>query len=160
MVDPTKATQAEITPTLEEVVRRRADLYQAILALERAAARPAVAREEQWVEGVLEALDEVEREILDHVEITERRDGLYDELVDVAPRLSRNVRLLRDEHPGMQEATATLKARLTTTPVQDDREVAETRDEIQHLLGRLVKHRQRGADLLWEAYSLDTGGGE
>jgi len=110
MFDPTKAAEAEITPTLEEVVRRRAGLYQAILALERAAARPAVAREEQWVEGVLEALDEVEREIVDHIEITERRNGLYDEIVDVAPRLSRNVRSLRDEHPQMQEATSTLKA--------------------------------------------------
>ena len=110
----------EITPTLEEVVRRRADLYQAILALERAAARPAVGREDEWALGVIEALDEVEREIVDHVEITERHDGLYDEIVDAAPRLSRNVQLLRAEHPQMQEATSALKARLEATPVETD----------------------------------------
>jgi hypothetical protein len=160
MIDHTGTTEAVTTPTLEEVVRRRADLYQAILALERAAARPAVGREEEWVTGVVEALGEVEGEIADHIEITERRDGLYDEIVHAAPRLSRNTQRLRDEHPVMQEASSTLRARLTTMAGQDDLDVAETRDEIQHLLGLLVKHRQRGADLLWEAYSLDTGGGE
>ena len=150
----------EITPTLEEVVRRRADLYRSILALERAAARPAVGREEEWVAGVIEALDEVGREIVDHVEITERHDGLYAEIVDAAPRLSRNVQTLRSEHPQMQEASSALKARLETTPVETEEEVAEARNGIQHVLGLLVKHRQRGADLLWEAYSLDTGGAE
>lgn len=150
----------EITPTLEEVVRRRADLYQAILALERAAARPAVAREDEWVRGVIEALREVEREIADHVEITERQDGLYDEIVDAAPRLSHNVQLLRAEHPEMVEATLALRTRLETEPAENAEQVAEARDGIQHVLGRLVKHRQRGADLLWEAYSLDTGGAE
>ena len=41
MADLTKATPQEITATLEEVVRRRADLHRAILALERAAAESA-----------------------------------------------------------------------------------------------------------------------
>ena len=154
------ASTQQITPTLEEVVRRRSDLYQAILSLERAAARPAVGREEEWGLGVVEALDEVAREIVDHVEITERQQGLYDEIVEAAPRLGRNVQLLRDEHPEMQEATSALKARLEATPVETPEQVADARDGIQHVLGILVKHRQRGADLLWEAYSLDTGGAE
>ena len=160
MVSPTQGTAVEITPTLEEVVRRRADLYHAILALEGAAARPATGREEDWVAGVIEALGEVEHEIDDHIEITERPTGLYDEIVDVAPRLSRNIQRLRAEHPQMQEATSTLRARLAATSAHDAAEVTVARDEIQHVLGLLVKHRQRGADLLWEAYSLDTGGAE
>jgi len=158
MVDPTEDTEQEVTPTLEEAVRRRADLYQAILGLERAAARPAVAREEQWVKGVIEALEELEGEIIDHIEVTERHDGLYAEIVEAAPRLSRKVQLLRDEHPEMQEATSSLRARLTTARVSDAGSVDEARDEIQHVLGRLVKHRQLGADLVWEAYSRDIGG--
>ena len=160
MVSPTQGTTAEITPTLEEVVRRRADLYRAILALEGAAARPATGREEDWVAGVLEALGEVEHEIAEHIEITERPTGLYDEIVDVAPRLSRNIQRLREEHPQMQEATSNLRACVAAMSAHDATEVAAARDEIQHVLGLLVKHRQRGADLLWEAYSLDTGGAE
>jgi hypothetical protein len=153
MLEPT----GTVTPTLDEVVRRRADLYQAILGLERAAARPAVAREDEWVDGVIEALVELEHEIVDHIAITERPDGLYDEIVEAAPRLSRNVQSLRDEHPDMQAATSVLRSRLEAGGIAS---VDEARDQIASVLGRLVKHRQHGADLLWEAYSLDTGGAE
>jgi len=157
MADWTNTVAPEVTPTLHEVVRRRADLYQAILGLERAAARPAVGREDEWVDGVLDALAELDHEIADHIDITERPDGLYDEIVEAAPRLSRSVQMLRDEHPDMQAATSALRSRLEA---RDAVPVDDARDEIQHVLGRLVKHRQHGADLLWEAYSLDTGGAE
>ena len=158
MADWTNTVAPEVTPTLDEVVRRRADLYQAILGLERDAARPAVAREDEWVEGVLGALAELEHEIADHIDITERPDGLYDEIVEAAPRLSRSVQVLREEHPDMQAAAAALRSMLEDR--RDTVSVDDARDEIAHVLGRLVKHRQHGADLLWEAYNLDTGGAE
>jgi hypothetical protein len=60
----------------------------------------------------------------------------------------------------MKEETAALKERLEANPVETPEQVAEARDGIQSVLGLLVKHRQRGADLLWEAYNLDTGGAE
>ena len=160
MADLTKAAPQEMTATLEEVVRRRADLHQAILGLQRAAAEPAEGREEQWQAGVIAALEEVEGEIVDHIEVTERDHGLYDEIIDVAPRLSRNIEVLRNEHPELQVATSALRARLASAPVRGDEAVAEARHAIDHVLAQLVSHRRRGADLLWEAYSLDTGGGE
>ena len=160
MADLTKAAPQEMTATLEEVVRRRAGLHQAIMGLERAAAEPASSREEQWQAGVIAALEEVESEIVDHIEVTEREHGLYDEITDVAPRLSRNIEVLRNEHPEMQAATSALRARLVSAPVRGDEAVAEARHAVDHVLAQLVSHRRRGADLLWEAYSLDTGGGE
>ena len=57
----------------------------------------------------------------------------------------------------MRDAAEALRARLADA---DDVSIEETRDEIQRVLGRLVKHRQHGADLLWEAYNLDTGGSD
>ena len=147
----------ETTRTLDEVVRRREDLYQALLSLEQAAARPAAGREDEWLEHVIAAAEVVEHEIDVHIDVTERPDGLYAEIVEVAPRLSHNVALLRDEHPEMRESVVTLRARLQA---EYPPSVEETRDEVQRVLGRLVKHRQHGADLLWEAYSLDTGGAE
>lgn len=160
MADLTKVAPQKITATLEEVVRRRADLHQAILTLERAAAEPATGREKPWLATVIEALEEVEGEIVDHIEITEREHGLYDEIIDVAPRLSRNIERLRSEHPEMEEATAALRARLATSAGCADPMVAATKEAIGEVLALLVAHRRRGADLLWEAYSLDTGGGE
>jgi hypothetical protein len=143
--------------TLQEVARRRADLYDAILELERAAARPASGREEEWAEGVIAALAQLEREIDDHIEITERPDGLYAEITDAAPRLSHKVERLRDEHPVMRDSTAALKAEIEATPPADAQSVETARDSIQRVLGRLVKHRQLGADLVWEAYARDLG---
>jgi hypothetical protein len=32
------------------------------------------------------------------------------------------------------------------------------RDDLQRLMGRIVRHRQGGADLVWEAYAIDIGG--
>lgn len=160
MVDTSTSPDDSGTPAFDEAVHRRADLYQAILALEQAAARPAAAREERWLAGVVEALGRLEQEIADHIEITERPQGLYDEIIDIAPRLTHNVQRLRDEHPQMLDAASTLRTRLTTEPVGDAQSIDETRDEIQRVLGRLVKHRQRGADLVWEAYSRDIGGAD
>jgi hypothetical protein len=158
MVDPRERGDGSVTPALDEAVHRRADLYQAILALEQAAARPAAAREELWVAGVLEALAHLEREVVEHIEVTERPGGLYAEIIDTAPRLGHSVQRLRDEHPQMLEAATALSVRLTTDPPGDAGSVDEARDEIQRVLGRLVKHRQRGADLVWEAYTRDIGG--
>jgi hypothetical protein len=32
------------------------------------------------------------------------------------------------------------------------------REEVTTLMGQLVRHRQKGADLVWEAYDVDLGG--
>src|SRR6476659_6188939 len=156
MADLTKAAPQEMTATLEEVVRRRADLHQAILGLERAAAAPAGGNEEQWQAGVVAALEDVEDEIVDHIEVTERDHGLYDEIIDVAPRLTRNIEVLRSEHPEMQAATSALRARLASAPVRGDDAVAEARHAIEHVLAQLVSHRRRGADLFLDEDSADT----
>ena len=34
------------------------------------------------------------------------------------------------------------------------------RNDLQRLLGGIVRHRQLGADLVWEAYNVDIGGPE
>ena len=36
----------------------------------------------------------------------------------------------------------------------------QVRDDVTRLLGRLVRHRQRGSDLLYEAWAVDIGGGD
>ena len=36
----------------------------------------------------------------------------------------------------------------------------DARDDLQRFIGRVIRHRQRGADLVWEAYNVDIGGVE
>lgn len=151
-------TSTEITPTLGETAARRADLYAALLAVEHAISRPGVGREPDWVDAVLQSLRDLDHEINEHIEVTERPDGLYDEIMETAPRLAGRIQRLRDEHPVMRDTTRELIARLESTPVGESWPLDDARDELQRLLGLLVRHRQRGADLVWEGYSLDIGG--
>jgi hypothetical protein len=49
-----------------------------------------------------------------------------------------------------------LLARVTASDLVGD--VDKVRDLGTALLGRLVRHRQRGSDLVFEAYEFDIGG--
>jgi hypothetical protein len=150
--------QPEVSPTLAEARQRRADLHEALIAVEQATSRPAVGREADWSNDVVRRLHDLAGTIDEHVQITERPGGLYDEISGKAPRLAPKIETLKAEHPAMREGTLELLARLEATPLGDAWPVADARDDLQRLLGRLVRHRQLGADLVWEAYNLDIGG--
>jgi hypothetical protein len=150
----------ELTPTLEETARRRADLHHALIEVERAISSPAVGREADWAKDVVLRLEELGRTIDEHIEVTERPEGLYDEITHRAPRLAGKIDRLRDEHPAMRDGTIAVTAKLQTVGVGDAWPLDEARDDLQRLLGKIVRHRQLGADLVWEAYNLDIGGVE
>ena len=42
--------------------------------------------------------------------------------------------------------------------LQTEEAVAAHREAATELVGRIVRHRQRGADLIYEAYEVDIGG--
>jgi hypothetical protein len=58
----------------------------------------------------------------------------------------------------MRERTHQLAERLETRGVGDDWPLDDARDDVQRLLGEIVRHRQHGADLVYEAYHVDIGG--
>ena len=159
MTDPDEKS-SDLTPTLAETARRRADLHQALVQVEQAISSPAIGREADWTKEVVRGLQDLGHTIGEHIEVTERANGLYDEIAQRAPRLSGKIDRLREEHPEMRDATTTTTTKLETTPIGDGWELSEARDELQRLLGRIVRHRQLGADLVWEAYNLDIGGVE
>ena len=117
-------------------------------------------READWSKDVIRTLQDLRHAIVEHIEITERPEGLYDEISQKAPRFATKIQQLRDEHPELRDTTAELIGRLESSGVGETWPLAEARDELQRLLGRLVRHRQLGADLVWEAYNLDIGGVE
>jgi hypothetical protein len=53
-------------------------------------------------------------------------------------------------------------ARLEAATKTDDNDanIRTVREEALHLLQGVAAHRQRGADLIYEAYSVDLEGGE
>lgn len=151
-------SRGELTPALEEARRRRADLHASLVKVEEAVSGPAAGRADQWAAEVINRLTGLRDALDEHIEVTERRGGLYDEITGRAPRLANAVERLKAEHPEMRSAISQMIERLQATPVGDAWPLDKARDDLQRLLGRVVKHRQLGADLVWEAYNLDIGG--
>jgi hypothetical protein len=148
----------ELTSAFQEAARRRADLHHALVDVERAISSPASGRLQTWTGDVVKRLTILLDSIDEHIVVTERPEGLYDEILQRAPRLSSQVDGLRAEHPALRAGTAELIDRLHSTAIGQGWPLEEARDDAQRVLGRIVKHRQQGADLVWEAYNLDIGG--
>lgn len=150
--------ESELSPTLAETAKRRADLHQALVAVEQATSRAAAGREADWTKEVVLRLEDLSHAITEHIEVTERDGGLYDEICGLAPHLSGKIDRLREEHPVMQRGTDDLTSKFRASEPGGDWSLEDARDDLQRLLGRLVRHRQLGSDLVWEAYNLDIGG--
>ncbi len=148
----------ESTKAFEEAARRRADLHHALVEVERCSSRPAAGRVDAWTDDLSKHLTILRDSIDEHIEVTERPGGLYEEILQRAPRLAAQVDRLREEHPALRDPAADLIERLHSTPIGQGWPLAQVRDDVQRLLGKIVKHRQQGADLVWEAYNLDIGG--
>jgi len=141
---------------LEELRRRRAELFESMSAVEQALAAPAPGRQARWSERVHVALVELSADFGEHIDITEGPDGLYRELLQTAPRLSAAVARLTREHALIRDLLDKLLACVSEPEVKVD--VDRIRDLGTALLGRLVRHRQRGSDLIYEAYAAEIGG--
>jgi len=66
------------------------------------------------------------------------------------------VQRLRSQHLDISASADELMDLLT--PPLADTVVDDARESGMTLLGRLVRHRQAGADLVYEAYQSDVGG--
>jgi hypothetical protein len=125
--------------------------------LEDAVAAPAPGRAEAWHAGVIEAGREVAAQWARHVEGSEDADGLLAEVLFKVPRLAHRVDHLRREHGEITHATEQLLLIPAPTPDDADAATAKLREVALDLLSRIARHRQLGADLVYEAYSVDIG---
>ena len=155
------------TQDFTEQRRRRAELLESINALEQALAAPG--QQLRWVERVSNALFELSGDLSDHVDLTEGPGGLYSRVLRTSPRLAHHVDRLTQEHTKLTELIGELRSALglrdnssaqpdasPVEPMQED--PVRIRECGTKLMGALVRHRQRGADLMYEAYSVDIGG--
>ena len=85
-------------------------------------------------------------------------------MIRSSPRLAHEVDRLTKEHRTLTELIAEMLALVGLAdgpPARIDPNLGdpdEVRDRGTALLSALVRHRQRGADLVYEAYSVDIGG--
>jgi hypothetical protein len=146
---------------LREAARRRRTLHEALVALEVAISSPASKRIPDWTRQVTKEAVAVRDAWDQHVDVTEKPGGLYEEIVGLSPRLAGTVDRLRHEHPEITEAVTQMVARLEQVEIGGlEWPLDDARDDLQRFIGKVIRHRQRGADLVWEAYNVDIGGPE
>lgn len=124
----------------------QAELLGMIRAVQAALAMPAGAPD--WCGRIGDRLVRLRSGLAAHIAATEGPDGWYAELLAAAPRLAGPINALIREHGRL---TADLDALTNLPPAQLPVPAAD-------LLHRLSAHRQRGSDLLHEAYGTDLGG--
>ena len=148
-------TGEDFAAYLKQVRAHRAELRDAVRRVEDALSSP-IAQGGAWRTRVAVALTELSRDFEDHIHLTERPGGIYDSAKSAAPRLAATAERLVGEHVGLQEAIAACLEAYITGP--DDADLATLREGATGLVGQLVRHRQRGGDLVYEAYDVDIGG--
>ena len=146
----------QATQALEAAAQRRRELRDALVALEHAISSPSQDAE-TWREGVAAKLSALGDAFAEHVAETEGAGGLYDEMEEIAPHVHGKARRLREEHPPLTQAIVDAAARFVG-PFTEGTDLDALRDDMQRLMGRIVRHRSHGADLVWAAYELDIGG--
>jgi len=148
-------------PAFDEARRRRATLHDQLVHVEQAISSPAAGRMDAWTAQVVKELVGLRDAFEQHVLVTEKPDGLYEEIITRAPRLSGAVHKLGEQHPAI---TGSISERLSRVEAMqagtETWAIDDCRDDLQRMLGLIVRHRQQGADLVWEAYNLDIGGPE
>ncbi len=137
---------------LRAAAQKRIELKQAISEVENATA--SASAQPAWRPRLAAALGDLNQALLRHVEEVEGSDGLLAELTREAPRLSRRIEEVRDEHPKLcHQATKVMES------LDQDVTVGAIRIDVLDLLSAIARHRQAGADLVYEGYEVDLGGG-
>ena len=150
----------ESTNPSDLTLEQRERLRDALVAFENALSSAGPRRAAAWAEGVVQCILRVETEFHAHVDFTEQEDGLYDDILAVAPRLAHRVDQLRQEHNEIAIALSDCLTRVELVPNTAHADwVTARREDCNALLGRLIRHRQRGADLVYEAY-VEVGGSD
>ena len=146
----------EFAAYLDRVRAHRAELGESMAALDAALALP-IGLGPLWRRRVRAALTELEHDLRDHRAITEEPGGLYADAVARAPRLASLAKLQMEDHLDFIEAVQRLLGERDEGLRSPDA-VAAHREAATELVGRIIRHRQRGADLIYEAYEVDIGG--
>ena len=147
------------TSALEAAKGQRLSLRRAIAELEEALAAPddpdGLGGHDGLGARLAPALERLREVFAVHVEVTEAPGGLYQEILENAPRLANRVTRFRREHT---EITEGIRRALAGCAATTPEATTALRDQSVRLFADLVRHRKRGLDLVYEAYHVDIGG--
>jgi hypothetical protein len=140
---------------------QRADLRKAMLRLERALARPAPGRVAEWSDLVHDELVDLAATFERHIAVTEGDSGFFAEIAEHSPRLIHAITRLIEEHGRIRaELSSTLDHIRRLHAAADQAAIDALREHVTKLVADLARHRQHGADLVYEAHAVDIGGSD
>ena len=148
--EPDEVHEASV---LKRAQKRRAFLWNAMTGLENAAAGPSSSGE--WLTGVDDSLARLSEALEEHIEVVEGTNGLFDEIMATSPRLAPEMESLRDEHRQLVTSLTRAIDVVRSASTDSNKGPKPVRRAVTSLLGRLTRHRQRGSDLVFDAYNVD-----
>lgn len=134
-----------------DIVRRRDEIGDAISAVEMALAA-AAGTGETWRAHVRQTLQRLHGLVVEQVAAYEVPDGVFDDIVQRSPRLASRVGKIKERIEPLGARIAEL------VRLAGEADPEEVRDQAVLLLADIVRARQKIADLVWEACSVDLGG--
>ena len=146
------------TTALHAAKGQRLSLRRAIGQLEDALTEPTLGRSADWAANLSPVLDDLKEVFSVHVEVTEAPGGLYEEIIDNAPRLANKIERFTREHASITHQLDQARAEVRLAGGAGVAAADDLRDALVRLFADLVRHRKRGLDLVYEAYHVDIGG--
>ncbi len=141
-----------VSDSLTGAARRRSELEQALQNVEKSAAAPAA--HESWGSDLASSVRQLQSALNHHVAEVEAPQALLEQIVEKAPRLQRAVESTRQHHAILAHAITDLLGKLGDPAAT----AADIRLDVIEILNDFARHRQDGADLIYEAYDVDIGG--
>jgi hypothetical protein len=141
---------ASLPTSFEAARQRRVALRDALGRLEDGLSGPAASGD--WRAEVAAALSDLGSAFAAHVEAVEADEGLLAEITEDAPRLTAAAERLRRDH---DDIPLQIEA---VTKMLEAGESEAIREQAFELMRAVVRHRQRGSDIVYEAYATDIGG--
>jgi hypothetical protein len=136
--------------------QHRRGVRRASIGLEEVLARPTAQEAGHWLGDVAVHVRALAEAFRHHVDQSEGPEGLLPQIVQAEPRLVPAVGAVKREHQVLLDAMSRLEAATGLSQGADEQAV---REDSLRLLHEVAAHRQRGSDLIYEAYYVDVEGG-
>jgi hypothetical protein len=143
--------------TLNEVRVRRAGLRRSMEALEAVLLLP-LESPSAWAGLLAGHLEDLDAAWDRHIAVTEDAGGLFGQIRTDAPHLDPKLQRLHREHEAIRGSIARVRADVAAA-LGDDTILLQLRESVTSVLSDLMRHQERGADLVYDAYEVDLGGG-
>lgn len=134
--------------------RKRKALHETMIEFEAVLTLPRGAP--SWVEDLARHLRALELALDDHIREVESDQGIIAQILQDVPRLASHAEDLYADHRRLTIEFVEVGDLIRS--FDSDGDVDALREAALELIQQLSRHRQRGSDLVYEAYCLDIGG--